>query len=451
MSKYNARALIQGFGLEENDLNININAEHEGDKGEGDAADFGAGDAATPAADIPAVETAEAAPVVEEPVTEIEEDTSGTPEAAELDVADAAGDLDTTNEQIEDVSEAAEGLESIALTLARISVEGLEINQAGHAILMDQYKFVTRKFPVLQTAQKSIPSFEAFTVSEEGVTISLEKVVDNLKSAGKAIVQYLKELWQKFMALIGNVNAAIQGMKKKATELSTAKVGNAPEKISIPGFIGKIATGTATQELALLTDVIKTMTVARYDSIIGAVTGGKDVGEAMKTINQALINKQGSGGQLLGGFKIEATEDGALKVSTVETGENKDSAPFDQSKVNGIAKAVVELASALEDYKNGEANRKKVNDFIISQLAKGEIGDSDPGKIAQWKAARKAGTAWGKQIGFEQSVVRKAISVGNAINNLLAASLGKAVKADPAKGGGSAPQLGEQTGRKGSW
>lgn len=454
MSKYTAQALLQGFStsLEENDLNININAEHEGDKGEGDAADFGAGDAAAPAADVPAVETApaEAEVVVDEPVV-VEEDTSGTPEAAELDVADAAGEVDATNEQIEDVSEAAEGLEGIALTLARISVEGLEVNPAAHAILLDQYKFVTRKFPALQTEQKSIPSFEAFSVSQEGVTISLEKVVDNLKSAGKALVQFLKDMWTKFLALLGNANAAIQAMKKKATELSTAKVGTAPDSVNVPGFISKIVAGTAVQEINLLTDVIKNMTVARYEGIITAVTSGKDVAEAMKGINQALIAKQGSGAQLLGGFKIEVAEDGAVKATSVETGEGKSTKAFDQAKVNATAKAVVDLANALEDYKRGESNRKKVNDFIISELAKGEVGSEDAGKVAKWKAARKAGTAWSKQIGFEQTVVRKAISVGNAINNVLAASVGKAVKAEPAKGGGAAPQIGEQTGRKGSW
>ena len=419
MSKYTAQALLQGFGLEENDLNININAEHEGDKGEGDAADFGAGDSATD-------------PVVEESAAEaevvVEGDTSGTPEAAELDVADAASEVDETNEQIEDVSEAAEGLEGIALTLARISVEGLDVNPAAHAILLDQYKFVTRKFPALQTPAKSIPSFEAFAISEEGVTVSLEKVVDNLKSAGKAIVQFLKDLWTKFLALLGNANAAIKVMKKKATELSTAKAGTPPESVNVPGFIGKIANGTAVAEINLLTDVIKNMTIARYESIIAAVTSGKDVSEALKTINDRLIAKQGSGQQLLGGFKIEVTEDGAVKATSVETGDGKKVKPFDQAKANATAKAVVDLANALEDYKRGESNRKKVNDFIIGELAKGEVGSEDAGKVAKWKAARKAGTAWGKQIGFEQTVVRKAISVGNAVNNVLAASLGKAAK-----------------------
>lgn len=426
MSKYNANVLLQGLGMEENDLNININAEHEGDKGESDegAADFtGAGTAA----EEPTVVTEPVAEVVEEPVSE---DTSGTPEAAELDVADAGADVDATNEQIEDVNEAAEGLESIALSLSKISVEGLEVNAAAHAILNSQYNFVTRKFPALQAESKRIASFESFTVSqEEGVTVSLEKVMDNLRNAGKAIVQFLKEMWQKFLALLGNVNASIQAMKKKATTLSTAKAGNQPESVNVPGFIGKIVTGTAVQEINLLTDTIKNMTVARYEGIIAAITAGKDVSEAMKSVNQALIAKQGSGGQLLGGFKIETTEDGGVKVTSVETGESKSTKAFDQAKVNATAKAVVDLASALEDYKRGEANRKKVNEFIIAELSKGELGSEDAGKVAKWKAARKASQLWAKQISFEQNVVRKAISVGNAVNNVLAASLGKAEKA----------------------
>lgn len=422
MSKYSAKVLLQGLGMEENDLNININAEHEGDKGEGDegAADFtGAGSAA----EEPTVETE----VAEEMGTE---DTSGTPEAAELDVTDAGAEVEATNEQIEDVNEAAEGLEGIALALSKISVEGLEVNEAAHAILNSQYNFVTRKYPALQVESKRIASFESFTVSQEhGVTVSLEKVMDNLRNAGKAIVQFLKDLWQKFLALLGNVNASIQVMKKKATALSTAKAGKQPEEVKVPGFIGKIVTGTAAQEINLLTDTIKNMTVARYEGVIAAINAGKDISEVMKSINQSLIAKQGSGGQLLGGFKIETTEEGGVKVTSVETGESKSTKAFDQAKVNAIAKAVVDLASALEDYKRGEANRKKVNDFIIAELSKGELGSEDAGKVAKWKAARKASQLWAKQINFEQTVVRKALGVGNAVNNVLAASLGKAEKA----------------------
>src|SRR5574344_2207466 len=111
MGRYNAAALMAGMGaaitvsLEDNDLNININADHEGDGEGGDAgvADF---DNTSPA------ETEATDPAQEVAVGEnIEADTSGAPETAELDVAEAGGDVDEVATQIEDVNDTAAGLE----------------------------------------------------------------------------------------------------------------------------------------------------------------------------------------------------------------------------------------------------------------------------------------------------------------------------------------------------
>lgn len=444
MSKYNARALLQGLGLEENDLNININAEHEGDKGDSEegVSDFTGGGEAV-------VETVETEPAPEP----IEEDTSGTPEAAELDVGDASEEVETTNEQIEDVSEAAEGLEGIALTLARISVEGLEINEAAHALLTNQYNFVTRKYPALQREDKRVASFEAFSVSQEqGLTVSLEKVMDNLRNAGKAVATFLKDLWQKFLALLGHVTSAAQVMRKKATELSTAKAGTQPAEVNVPGIIRKIADGKGEVALQQLTGLVTGITEGRYEVIAAAVKGGGDVVAGLKEFNAGLKSYSDLSDGFLGGFKLEVSEDNVPKATAVEGGDSKSVKAFDVGTVQKYAKQVVALADAIETYKRSESVRKKITDMLIAAIAESNGTGDDPGRIAKWKAARKAAQLWGRQINFEQTVIRKAISAGNAVNNVCAASLGKVAKgkseSSPNTG---APQLGEQTSRKGSW
>lgn len=421
MSKYKAKSILLGFSVvskEDNDLNINIQAEHEGNADEADGADFGAGEEAP-------AETVE----TEEAPAEIGEDTSGTPEAAELDVQDAADDMDDTAEQVENVTEVAEGLEGIALTLARISVENLEVTPLAAQMLNDQYAFVTRKFPALRTEANSVASCEAFAMDPLAAgEVSLEKVMDNLKNAGAAIVKFLKDLWQKFLALLGNVSASVAVMRKKAETLSTASVATAPAKVNVPGVLGAGLSGANVQKL---TNIIKAMSVTRYLDINAAIQGSKSVEEAFKGANANLIKTAGSGSSIIGNFKLELGEGGVPKVTAGDQGAGSERAPFSQNDVHSISKAVVELASALEDYKRGESNRKKVNDFIISEIEKGQASQED-GKFAKWKKAREASQLWGRQVAFEQGIVRRAISVGNAVNNVMSASLGS--KAKEAKG-----------------
>lgn len=426
MSKYNAKSILLGFATvskEDNDLNINIQAEHEGNaEDEGDGTDFGAGEAA-PAETVETVET-------EEAPAEIVEDTSGTPEAAELDVQDAAEDMDETAEQVENVSEVAEGLEGIALTLARISVENLEVTPLAAQMLNDQYAFVTRKFPALRTEANSVASCEAFAMDPLAAgEVSLEKVMDNLKNAGAAIVKFLKDMWTKFLALLNNVNASITVMRKKAESLSTAKVGTAPAKVNVPGVLGA---GLSAANVQKLTNIVKAMTVARYADIITAITGSQSVDAAFKTANSNLVKVAGSGSSVIGNFKLELGEGGVPKVTSGDQGAGAERAPFGENDVHAISKAVVELAGALEDYKRGEANRKKVNDFIISEIQKGTASQED-GKLAAWKKAREASQLWGRQVAFEQGIIRRSISVGNAVNNVMSASLGGKAKEAPAK------------------
>lgn len=418
MSKYNAKAVLLGLtgtvSKEDNDLNINIQAEHEG---KGEEGEEGLGEAAAEAP-VETVETAEEVPA------EVTEDTSGTPEAAELDVQDGAEDVGETTEQIEDVAEVAEGLEGIALTLARISVEGLHVTPLAAQMLNDQYDFVTRKFPALRASAVRVASCESFAADQEKAgTVSLEKVMDNIKNAGAAIVKFLKDLWQKFLALLGNVNASVAVMKKKAQSLQSANVGKAPEKVNVPGLLGS---GLSAANIQKLTNVIKAMTVARYLEINAAIQGGGSIEEAFKSANANLVKTAGVGSTLIGNFKLEVV-DGIPKVTGGEQGEGTSRAPFSAGDVKALAGAVVDLASALEDYKRGEANRKKVNDFIISELEKGTASEDD-GRIAKFKKAREASQKWGRQVAFEQNIVRRAIAVGNATNNVLAASLGSKVK-----------------------
>lgn len=418
MSKYNARAILQGLGLEENDLNININAEHEGDKGEGE--DVGEENPFT----ADAAETVETAPVEETPAAPVEEDTSGTPEAAELDIADAGDEVEDTTEKVEDVNEAVEGLEGIALTLARISYEQIEVSPLAAQMLNDHYDFVTRKFPALQSAKNRVASFEDFSTSpDRAVTVSLENVMDGIKKGGQAAIQFLKDLWERFMQLIRTVRQGTAAMKKKAEALKTAKAAER-KNINLPGMLTELDSKGA-KAITELTELVDLLGKARLETLIASLKAGGNPLSAIKEANKDIAAVSSTRGGFLGGFKVAVTSLDVPRVSPLNQGEGKTIDSFDESTIRAMADGVIKLATAIEYYNGKENSRKAVNDAIIKELSAGNGGGEDAGRIARFKAAREASKVWGQQCAFEQAVIRRAVSVGNAVNNVLAASAGK--------------------------
>lgn len=419
MSKYNAKAILLGLNpsLEDNDLNININAEHEGDASEGeDLGGFGGEEAEAPA-EVAEVETAEVA-----------EDTSGTPEAAELDVADAGEEVGESVDQVEDAVETAEGLESIALTLAQISVEGVEVTPLIGQMLNSQYTMATRKFPALRSERHAIASCESLVVGQsDAVTVSLEKVMDSLKSAGAATIKFLKELWTRFMALLGNLNAGVKVMANKAKALNAKTAGKQVESVNIPGILGGKPTATSVYRLVTLIKEMNGLSQGELLQVVSKDNASEaDVKGAFEKINNK-IKTITQGQTYLGNFKITISENGVPELATGDMGEGSKEKGLTGSECKELSKAVMDLAAAMEAYRSVEKGRKKFNDALIAALAKVNTTDDD-GALAKARKLRAASKTWARQIAFEQKVISKALAVGNAINNVVSASIGSGAK-----------------------
>lgn len=423
-TKYNAQAILAGFkkdgivSKEENDLNININAEHEGDKASEDTSEF------EPAAKT--VETVETEEVVEPVVETVVEDTSGTPEAVELDVQDAGVEIEETETQIADINEAAEGLEGIALTLAQISYEGLAVSPLAAQMLNDHYAFVTRKFPKL-AASEVVASCESFrTDSVEATNVSLESVVEKIKKAGQAMAKMLKDLLQQFLAFLGNVVSASGVMKRKADALqekAKAYKGEAKEVAIATQLTSKELSVASIKELADLLNDIGTKAYEQFTSI-NAGTGDSDIDDMLKNGPFVESLKKHFGKTFIGGFKLENTTGGPA-LSGVE-GKEGVKVKLSASEAAALASAVANLAQAIEAYKRGESVRKKVL-LHLTGVSEGIDAVEEERKPRFMQTIRRAIRAISQQMAFEKRLVSKALNVGNTVNNIVASAVdGKA-------------------------
>ena len=409
-TRYNAAAILAGMGAvvsqEDNDLNINIQADHEGDgeQGADGVSDFDN----TPAETEPAVDV-----TVDE---NIGDDTSGTPETAELDVAEAGGEVEQVTEQIEDVNDVAAGLESIVVQLATISQEGIEVTPFLADSIRTQYNFVTRKFPKLRvdaTGNDIVASTESWTVSQESETESLMgKAVGKLKGAGQAVIKFLKDLWERIKALFGNLTAAGAVMRKKAEAVQKRKATG--KGITLPGVL--TSAPFSADSINKIAGLIDGITSTRLN-VSKLLTEGWPAQHIAKG-----VTSNTSGGVFLGNFAVKVV-DGMPTIVSAEATKEKD-VKISQGDVTSIGQAVAKLGASLEKYKSMEKARKEINDALIRAL-EAEVTPEDAGRYAKWKLAREVSTKWGKYTSFETRLVKKAVSVGNAANNALSAATAK--------------------------
>lgn len=412
-TRYNAAAILAGMGAtvsqEDNDLNININADHEGDNdnggGDDGAADF---DNSAPA------ETVE----VDEALTE---DTSGTPETAELDTVESGEEVEQVAEQIEDTNDVAAGLEGLVLQLATISTEGIEITPFIANSMNTQYDFIVRKFPRLKRKADGSPviaSVESWTVGQDSeTTVSMESIMEKLGNAKAAVIKFLQDLWEKIKSLAGSVSATASIMRKKAQSIKGANMsGRQADRITVPALLGN--TPITPESVKALADIVRRLASAKLDA-------AKWVNEGWSKAAMALKQHMPVGEkEFLGNFKVEF-KDATPRIVEAEGKKNTERQVISTRQIPTIADAVVDLANAIDAYKSSQGERKKANDILIAELKKDARAD-EPTAYGRFQRAREASTKWGQYNGFENRIIKKAIAVGNAVNNVLSASLPKA-------------------------
>lgn len=415
-TRYNAAAILAGMGSaivsqEDNDLNININADHEGD-GENKSEDTGAADFVETPAETEPVQTEEE-PTVAEVETNIAEDTSGVPETAELDVNESSGEVTQVADQIEDVNDVAAGLEGLIIQMATISQEGIEITPFLANTLHTQYDFITRKFPKLRVddaGNSVVPSVESLTVSQEASDGFMSKAVGKLKGAGKAVVQFLKDLWVKIKAMFGSLTASSTLMRNKAKSLQGRKASG--KKITLPSTLTSAPFTAAS--IDAITGLVVSLAVAKFDADALISKGST----ALNAVASALSQNKNAG-TYLGNFRINSAGEEVPKIVSAEASAQKD-VTLSDADIRSIAAAVIKLADAIENYKRSEGLRKNVSDKLIKILEE-EVTPEDASRYAKWRTARDLSKSWGRLAAYEGKLISKAVAVGNAANNALAA------------------------------
>ena len=395
---------------EDNDLVVNINAEHKGEEG--------------------AEEEVVAADVDNVPL-----DTSETPEAAELDAADAGAEMAEETDKLEQLDDTVESLEAILVTMATISQEGLEITGATARLLRATVDNAVSRIENLTSDGLGIPSCEDFDLSPmTSWETSMEAVGGAMLAGIRAAGNTMKELLKHFLEFIKRIFDAAEQARHKADllDVEAGKAKSTTGEIKVPGILtygGNIEGGLKT-----LTEVVSAMVSTKYADL-QVILKTKDLGTTHEEIENTFNRVNASvvafkNDQLAGGFSIQTGESGFPVVKSTDGREAKTVPALTPQQCKAVIAANKKLIEQIIAYKKSGDARKLVTEIFINKLA---VQNGSESAIGLKSAAiyHRASKAWNKRIAFENQVIGKALSVANAANNVVAASLkGKAKDAE---------------------
>lgn len=381
------------YSFEDNDLNININAEHEGD----------------------ALEDEDGVAL----------DTSDTPEAAELDIQDAAEEVEGPAEQVEEVADATEALESIYLALQELEYSGESLTPQAARFMNIAVDHAMRPFGGT-AADVGVASMEDFEFSPtSALTASMEGIGDSIKKGFDAIVKFFTDLCKRiadfFRNLFDGVKAAQGKADKINAKLTTGKV-TTKDKVKVPGMFG----GEYPQ-VAELTKCVRTVTTV--DGYARSVAQGvlkvmkADAGvldelmklsEKIANINEAVSDY----------VNIEvSSEPGKLSIKTKkEEGKATDVAVPALERVKAVLGENIKVLNTLATYRKGADQRKKDYDVVRKEIAKAIDGIDEQTMMQRLKQRRAASRMLSNLAAVENKIVARVLSVANATNNVVAGS-----------------------------
>lgn len=410
MSQVNQARLAAGFSksalpevsVEENDVNININAETEG------------GNESTP-------EVVEAEPA-ELDVTAVDEDaipldTSETPEASELEVQDVQSDADDTVDDIEELDNSLDSLESIYFTLANISAEGMEVTPGLARLTHVAVQNAVARFN-LTPADCGIPSVEAMDLAPEAeVQVAMEGILETAKAGAKQIVEQMKKLIAFIAEFVKSVTTAAGRTEKRIGDVEKAVrgfKGTWNESVTVPAVLNGWYKGA---DLSKAAEAAKSATNAKYADLAVAAKATNSNAEGIRKVfakaNAAALAKGDA--EVMPGVKFGQTEEGALTVNKLESKSTE--AKVSQGEVTAILAGAKKLVDVAKAYDAGKNTRKQISDTIAKAVYVSE-GDKDVGAIMANK--RKFAKAWSRQLNEETRVVGLAISYANAATAVVA-------------------------------
>lgn len=357
------------------------------------------------------------------------QDTSSTPEAAELDVVDDSKEIDTIHSQLVDTNDVVTGLESIALTLTKIRDAKQPIDRLSYNLLNQRYENVTRKFPHVQQGG-CFTSLES--LNHDNGVISLESVMDKVKSGIKAMIKWVKDLFEKVVDLFRDVMMA-STMAQDKSNVIRKDWKDQPwdiQEVSVPSFLTE--PDLSPESIGGLISLLKATMTECSDLYNLSVSGFKLNEESLDRL-EALYNdgvlmttlKKFVDKPMLGGFKIEIVDD-KPKYVRLDNGDNV-IRKFTASEIDPILKANMDLAVEVRQFKRLERHRRELivvisQDEFVRKLE--EEGKDVNTKRAQLKFLRFFLKLSGEFAVFEKFVMSRTIAVLNATNNIIAKTKG---------------------------
>lgn len=192
------------------------------------------------------------------PLDNITEDGEPTPEADEVELNEAADEVEGDSEAIDELQDASEALESIYLSMESAQRDGGLTREAavfaGHAV-----QAAMRKFNVSsEEVGISLESFRdnkarATTVSMEGIREALKAIWDKIVSVFQAMMKKIADFWNKYVAAAPHLKRRAEGLRKKARNVT----GTQKEKTIATGLFRQLNVAGEVPKASAMTGYIK--------------------------------------------------------------------------------------------------------------------------------------------------------------------------------------------------
>lgn len=379
---------------EENDVNININADVDGEQNGG--------------VEAPAVD-ADAVPL----------DTSDTPEALELDAADAGADVEDTAEEVVELDNTSQALESIYFALESINTNNQEFTPAAAALLHVAVNNAAGRYGV-SAESLEMPSMEDVEVAPiSSLETSMEAVGESIKAVAAGVVTFLKELLQKIATFVKTIFSATEAAKVKNEQVikALADAKGIKDTITVPGILkGELSVAG----INAVSKFIDAITGTKFADIEATLRGEAVTKEQVATRFTEMY--RGVRGGIPGQASVTINSEGYPEINYSEAEAKEIKTPY-LSELQAAAKANQALIAKIVAYKQAEGVRKKTTELLI-KLA-GENAGEDAKFTERFTARRAAAKLWSKRIGFESKAIGKALAYANAVNNALASAIDK--------------------------
>lgn len=353
------------------------------------------------------------------------------PEVIETVIAEDAGAVVDVVHTVEDVSVAIESLEAVALHLHQLKDEGKAISVESLTLLNIGVDNAVRKFPAFKKSV-TVDSLENFTLDASNATnVSLENIGAKIKAGYEALVAFLKSMWEKFKAFIGNiVSGATQAEKAARANLEALKTANkdraATAEITIPAILNNPV--LSTQAITKLTDVIDSIGMTNYREVIvilNRIKAGENItipeaSEAMHKIFDAYGRMKED--VYLGNLSFE-NDQFPPSVKMLE-GEDRTAKALKLGQVKEFTEANIKLCASITILrKSANERHQAIAQMTAAISAVVQKAQNPDGPSNTLQVIRSMIQMLSQLNAFETRILGRSVKVANAINQVCSQSI----------------------------